>query len=160
MRFGALLMLLALSVATGLSLRPLWFRGPATVDPPLLLLLWLALTDRRLRIYVAAGILAALRAHLGLSSLLAALLPLAAAIEAVLLMRRWVHLRDPWRRLPVTGLAASAAILLHHLLLDAPPGTLAIDLLLGALLSTLSAAILFPILDLVRPLIRSARFSM
>ena len=100
--------------------------------------------------------LAAARAALGSDALWEGWLPLVVAVETVMLARYWLAMRDALVRLvPVTVGVVSCLLLdgyLHQL------GPLAIwwpEAVRGGVYGGLGAIILFPILDGLKPVLRS-----
>ncbi len=156
MKVPALCLLLALAIATDLAYRPFWSSGLATPDPPLLFLLWLAHLDRRRRVHVAVGILAALRFGFGTPPLFNVWLPLAAAVEAVMVARIWLNIRDPWVRLVPVAMGVFVHLVVQRYGYVGGGNDLPWqDVWRGSGYGVLSALILFPILDACKPVLRS-----
>ena len=164
MRLPMMLFLLSLCVLTGILLDPAWQTGWATVDVPLLFLMYLAQLDRKDRLYILGGALALSRGLLGVENLLTAFLPILVAIESQVLLRHWFHVRDPWVRVivmaPFFALVIivkwfAAALVQSHLFKTW--ATLGPTLAWGVLYAVLASVLFFPILDCLRPYMRSYR---
>lgn len=156
MRLTGLLTLLGLALATDLAYRPWLYAGLATPDPPLLFLLWLAHLDRRGRVYVAVGVLVLLRTLFSGAGVVEIALPLIVAVELMLWTRKFLHVRDRAVRFVPLFLAAMAAVATMSIL-EGPTwdARFVADLGRGGVYAILSAGFLFPILDSLKPLIRS-----
>ncbi len=159
-RPAACLLLIALATATQISLAPLLAGGADSVDVPLILLLWFAGVDRWSRVVAIGGVIVISRLIGGASAPLPVILPLAAATLWMRFARHGVDPRDPGRRIALVAIALVVASLvqrLHH----ASPWNGAIDSwATGVLLGTVAALLLFPVLDLTTPLVRSADYPM
>lgn len=159
MRVVPLCVILGLALCTDIVFGPSTRFGFAYLDAPLLVLLFLAQRDRRPRIYVTLFVIACTRSAFGIDELPLAWLPLALAVETQQLFRLSVHLRDPWRRLPVLAVGLVAAGCFRAYLHSWMPPSMVLQVgLQGAILGTLCGVILFPILDLIAPLLRSHRY--
>ena len=156
MKIPMLVLLLALTIATDLAYRNWWFAGLATPDPTLLFLLWLSHLDRRSRVHVAIGAIAIVRAGAGSDPVWRCWLPLALAAETVLCCRYFINIRDGWVRIVPVTVGLVVGLTTSGVLFGLP-----VDLWFlgqvgrGAGVGVLSAVILFPILDAVKPLLRS-----
>ena len=156
----ATISILALAEGPQWSLEPLLARGADAVDIPLLVLVWFALIDRLPRVLAIAAAILALRWGLGASSAGAVLVPLLGALLWVRLARSWIDPRDRSRRLAIVLGAVAVATWLHRLLWSVPWSGTFDAYATGLLLGTLAAALLYPILDLTPPLLRSADYPM
>ncbi|MEM7166224.1 MAG: hypothetical protein AAF581_12210 [Planctomycetota bacterium] len=161
MKFLPLTALMSLCLLTDLIYRPLWDQRLATPDVPILFILWLASIDRRQRVYSVVIVLGALRSFCSVDTLPMPWLPLIVMVEAQFIFRGWVHLRTPFRRLPVVASTIAIGTALNGYLLTNHYGAdLWLTTATAALYSTLAAAIIFPILDFFAPLLRSHRYPM
>ncbi|MCI0652251.1 MAG: hypothetical protein L0Z55_10255 [Planctomycetes bacterium] len=154
-----LVLVLFLGVATDWVYRPALALGVASIDFPLLVILWLAISDRRPRIHLAVLFVALYRAWDDDVSLLIPWLPLASAAELMLGARTFVHLRSFYARTASLALLSFTAILIEAWMSSfAISFTLARSAAWGGVLASLSALLLFPILDAAKPLLRSVRY--
>lgn len=157
MRWLPLTTLIVLATLTELAYRPLLALGPATPDVAFLFLLWLAHFDGRSRVHVAVVLVAGSRVAHGVEGILAAWLPLAAGVEAMLLLRRLRAPRDRFWRLLIVCAVTAGTLFVDALLRDgwsAPVGRCG----RGAAFAALWGLILFPILDAAKPLLRSPAY--
>ncbi|MGE3165320.1 MAG: hypothetical protein AB7O52_10485 [Planctomycetota bacterium] len=159
MKIVPLYVMLGLAFLTDMVFSPLLRIGLAQPDVPLLFLVFLAQRDRRPRIYLTLISIACVRSALGPDQLPLAWIPLALAAELQQLFRLSVHLRDPWRRLPVMAIGVGATVCFRAYLQSwLPAGVLVQVGLQSALLGVMLGAVLFPIWDLATPLLRSHRY--
>ena len=159
MKAGWLLLLLALTVLTDLAWRPLWSLGTATVDPPLLLVMWLALNRWRGRVHFVLVVLAVLRWQLGLAGLADSYLPPALAAELLLLASPFLHLRRFPRGVPAIALAIPLVVGLELTLIGGQQLLgVARDAAFAGVVAALFAVMLIPILDAIEPLLEPRRW--
>ena len=157
MRVGWLITLTLLSIFTVGAYRPLVVYSGGIADPALIFLAWLALIDRWPRILLVGTAICLYRSIGGISSVIELVVPVAALILSV----RWFRLvLDPyhrWKRFQILIPALLIAFVVQEwLLAGVVPGLFFV--VNGCWLSVLVAALLFPVLDLVTPLLRSARY--
>jgi hypothetical protein len=154
------LVILSLAFATQLALDPLLGSGPDAVDLPLLVLLWFATVDRWPRILAIGSAIALARVLAGASSPFSVLLPLAVAVLWIRAARHTVDPRELGRRAALVGVALALASAAHRIRWSTPwAGTLD-DWAYGIVLGSLSALLLFAILDRTAPLLRNADYPM
>lgn len=159
MKLPAVGIVFALALLTDLIYRPLLDFGIATIDVPFLCLLWFAQTDRRSRLYLIIAALVAVRLQATVASFEETAFLLVLGVECQIMFRGAVHLRDPIRRLPVLLFTLLVCYSMRGLIASHLPWSqLPPIVLTGALVGTLSACVLFPILDAARPLVRSYRY--
>ena len=105
-------------------------------------------------------LVALLRIAGGVAGPVETLVPILAAIGTVRLLRGWIDPYDHRKRFGVVLPAITVAHLAHRWILTTPLEGGLLPFSGGLLLATLSALMLFPILDLATPLLRSARYPM
>ena len=138
MRVGWLITLTLLSIFTVGAYRPLVVYSGGIADPALIFLAWLALIDRWPRILLVGSVICLYRSIGGISSGFEIVCPVAAMILSV----RWLRqVLDPHDR----GDQQSRDQNLKPL-----PAVVGIE--------NLVTALMLPVLDLVTPLLRSARY--
>ncbi len=158
MKVALLLLLQALCFATDLAYREWFARGLASIDLPLLFVLWLALEARRWEMHVVILFTALARTLFGLDGWPGAWLPLILGGESMFLLREHLILRWLIRRAIAAGLASALALAAYGAFLETASVRAAFtDALRGALLASLSVLGFFPILDAVQPLLRPNR---
>lgn len=160
MRLGWLILLLLLAHLSALAFRPLLGGGADAVDPVLLLLIWFALVDHPRRLLLLLLLVVTSRVLGGVSGVSEALIPLLSALLTTRVLKNWIDPHDHRRRFAVVVPAIAIAHLCHRWLLLSPGDGTPILFLGGLVVATLSALMLFPILDLATPILRSARYPM
>lgn len=160
MRVGWLLLLLLLAQLTAIAYRPLLGGGVDTVDPVLLLLVWFSLVDHPRRLALLLLLVVTTRVVGGVAGAAEALIPLLAALATTRVLRGWIDPYDPYKRFGVVVPAIAVAHLGHRWLLMSPAEGGPLLFFGGLLVASLSALMLFPILDLATPILRSARYPM
>jgi hypothetical protein len=159
MRVGWLFTLTLLSLLTVGAYRPLVAYSGGIADPALIFLAWLALIDRWPRILLVATMICLYRSIGGISSVIELVGPVAALILSVRWFRLVLDPYHPWKRFQILIPALLIAFVVQEWLLTGiAPGLF--FLVHGCWLSILVTALMLPVLDLVTPLLRSARYSL
>ena len=159
MKAGWLLLLLGLTVLMDLAWRPVWSLGTATVDPPLLLVVWLALHRWRKRVHFVLVVLAVVRCQLGLADLVETYAPPALAAELVILASPLLHLSRYPRGVPAVVAAMALVVSLELILIGGQDlAAVAGHATLAAGVAALFAAMLLPVLDALEPLLEPRRW--
>lgn len=158
MRPAFLVLEALLALATDLAYRDIWDFGPASLDLPLVFILWVAIQGSRPELHLVVLVVACARSTFGLDGWLASWLPLALGGEVMFLVRERVILRWLSRRIAAAGLVSTFALwagaqFLSSTRLDES----LVDAALGGLVASLCASLLFPILDATQPLSRQHR---
>jgi hypothetical protein len=157
MRVGWLITLTLLSIFTVGAYRPLVVYSGGIADPALIFLAWLALTDRWPRILLVGSVICLYRSIGGISSGFEIVCPVAAMILSVRWLRQVLDPHDRWKRFQILIPALLiASVVQEWLLAGIAPGLF--FLVHGCWLSILVTALMLPVLDLVTPLLRSARY--
>ena len=153
-------LVLILATATQLSLDPLLGGGVDAVDVSLLLLLWFALVDRTGRVLILTAVVGSSRLIGGASSAIEVFLPLLAAIAWTRFARGGIDPRDNVRRIAIVAGALAFANWTHRAIWEVPLTGSVGPAATGLLMGTFCAIVLFPILDRLVPLLRSATHPM
>lgn len=158
MKFPALFLLLFLSILTSSTYGPLLGSHLLVADPAMVFLAWVCLADRWPRIVVVAVGLAIYRMSGTIASLLEVIAPLLVLIVTVRLIRMGISPYDRWRRLGIVTLALLAAGSSSQWLVASHLGRGVQGFFADSLLALIVAAVMFPLLDLTRPMLKSARY--
>ncbi len=153
-------LLIGLAIATQISLGSLVGGGVDAVDIPLLLLLWFSLVDRFGRVLAVGVAIGGTRLLWGVSPPIEVFAPLATGVLWIRFARNGVDPRDPGRRIALVTLALALAGFTHRFLWSVPWSGSVDAWAEGLLIGTLSAILLFPILDQTVPFVRSATHPM
>ncbi|MGE4601496.1 MAG: hypothetical protein AAEJ65_01170 [Planctomycetota bacterium] len=158
MRLMWLVAICLLALMTTTAYRPLLDCTIATADPAMVLLAWLALIDRMPRILVAMTIIGLLRIWFGIAEIADTFVPLLAVIVSVRLLRQYLDPYHPWKRFQILVPALLVGVILQWILLTGSLVGAGELVLWSLLLSVVITGLLSPILDLMTPLLRSARY--
>ena len=158
MKLPALFLLLVLSLLTSSAYAPVLGPGLLVADPAMIFLAWVCLGDRWPRIVAVAIGLAIYRLSGTVASLLEVIAPLLALIVTVRLICMGISPFDRWRRLGIVTLALLAAGILGQWLVASHLGRGIQGFFADGLLALIVAAVMFPLLDLTRPMLKSARY--
>lgn len=158
MKLPALFLLLVLSLMTSSAYGPLL--GPAVLvaDPALVFLAWISLIDRWPRILVVLCGLIAYRLSGSIASPLEVCAPMLIAVLVIRVIRMGISPFDRWRRLGIVTLALLSAGTLSQWLVASHLGRGFQGFFVDGLLALIVIATMFPLLDLTRPLLKSARY--
>ncbi len=158
MKLPALLLLLFLSILTSDAYAPLL--GPAVLvaDPALVFLAWICLADRWPRILTVVFGLSIYRLTGSVATPVEVIAPLLVVVLVIRVIRMGISPFDRWRRLGIVTLALLTAGSLSHWLVASHLGRGFQGFFADGLLALIVAAVLFPLLDLTRPLLKSARY--
>ena len=139
--------LLVTCLATEWALRPWLGLGLASLDLPVLYVLWLAQREPLRCVVLAGALLCCLRATFGIDTLVLLVVPLLVSVLVLLLVRRRFNLRELWFQVPWTAAGMAVFILIDELLRHR---TLAVDFFvaaMGAVIAGLAVPVFFPVLD-------------
>ena len=157
MRIGWLITLTTLALLTVGAYRPLVVESGGIADPALIFLAWLSLVDRWPRILIVGGVICLYRSVGGISSGVELIIPVAALILTVRWFRQVLDPYHRWKRFQILIPALlMAAVFREWLLAGVVPGLF--FLVHGCWISIVITALMLPVLDLVTPLLRSARY--
>ncbi len=157
MRIGWLITLTMLALLTVGAYRPLVVESGGIADPALIFLAWLSLVDRWPRILIVGGVICLYRSVGGISSGVELIIPVAALILTVRWFRQVLDPYHRWKRFQILIPALlMAAVFREWLLAGVVPGLF--FLVHGCWISIVITALMLPVLDLVTPLLRSARY--
>ena len=158
MKLPALFLLLVLSLLTSSAYGPLLGSGLLVADPAMIFLAWVCLADRWPRILAVATGLAIYRLSGTVASSWEVVAPLLVLIVTVRLIRMWISPFDRWRRLGIVTLALLAAGNSSQWLVASHLGRGVQGVFADSMLALIVAAVMFPLLDLTRPMLKSARY--
>ena len=157
MKVGWFTIILVLTIFTTGAFRPLMVKTAAVADPLLILLVWFALVDRWPRIVVVLSVICIYRLYGGISTPLEVLAPLLVVLIAVRGLRQLLDPYHPWKRFQIVIPALLLGAVLQEFVLAGNLPTISF-VFQSCWVVALFVALLFPVLDLTTPLLRSARF--
>ena len=158
MRTPVLLVLVALSLLTSYVYTPLL--GPAVLvaDPIFVFLAWICLVDRWPRIVLVTACIFFFRLGNTIATPLEVLTPLIGIVVVVRLIRSGISPYQMWRRLFIMIPALLLAGALCRLFVASHLEWGLLGLFKDGALAFIVAAVMLPLLDLTRPLLKSARY--
>jgi len=158
MRWNWLAVICLLTVMTSGAYRPLLDSGLGSADPAMILLAWLALIDRIPRVFVAIIFIGVVRIWMGIAEIPETFVPLLAVVFSVRMLRQVLDPYHRWKRFQILIPALLVGVLVQRYMLTGDlAGTTGL-VFWSVLLSVVVAGLLFPILDLMSPLLSSARY--
>ena len=158
MRWKWLAVICFLTILTSGAYQPLFSSGFGMYDPLIVLLGWLALTDRISRIAVVVIAFSLLRTWLGIGEAAETVLPLVATVASVRLLRQLLDPHHPWKRFQILAPSFAVGVTAQWFFLTGGISENSGMIFSGVFLSVLLACLMLPILDLAAPLLRSARY--
>jgi len=151
------ILIMILATFTGVAFKPLLQPALGMADPLLIFVCWMALVDRWPRLLLIVVAVAAHRCLVGITSPVDAMLPLLCTVIAVRVLKTVFDPYHPYRRLQIILPSLLIAISVQESLLSGVFPTFHM-LFPAIILSAVVVAILLPVLDVVRPLLKSARY--
>ena len=158
MKLPALFLLLFLSLLTSDAYGPLLGPAALVADPALVFLAWISLADRWPRILAVFFGLSVYRLTGSVATPLEVMAPLLTVVLVIRVIRMGISPFDRWRRLGIVTLALLTAGVLSQWLVASHLGRGFQGFFADGLLALIVAAVLFPLLDLARPMLKSARY--
>ncbi len=158
MKWHILLLLGFLSLITSSAYSRILGEGMLVADPVMILFAWICLVDHWSRIAAVGGALILYRLWETVATPLEVIAPFVAIAIIVRIIRGGISPYHRWRRLAIVipALLVAGWITRNMFELESIRGFSGV--FLDLLLAFIVASILFPLLDLTRPLLRSARF--
>ncbi len=158
MRWKWLAAVCVLTILTTGAYQPLFSSVFGMQDPALIVLGWLALTDRLSRVAVVLVAFSVLRINFGIGEVVDTVAPLLAMVVTVRVLRQLLDPYHPWKRFQILAPSFVVAVTIQWFLLTGGIVDSTGMILSGVFLSLLFAGLMLPILDLATPLLRSARY--
>ncbi|MGE4619825.1 MAG: hypothetical protein AAEJ04_08475 [Planctomycetota bacterium] len=158
MRFRWLMVVCVLTLMTSAAYRPLLDTGFGLADPVMVMIAWFSLSDRLSRIFVALAVVSAVRIWLGIAELPDTVIPLLGIVITVRCLRLVLDPFHPMKRFQILLPAFLCGLILQRVLVVGSVAGAGYLMFFSVIFTALVAALLLPILDLVSPLLRSARY--
>ncbi len=157
MRFSWLFLIMILATFTGVAFRPLLQPALGMADPLLIFVCWMALVDRWPRLLLMIVVVAAHRCLGGITTPVDAVVPLLCTVLTVRFLKTVFDPHHPYRRIQIILPSLLIGVSVQESMLSGVFPTFQM-MFPALLLSAVVTAILLPVLDIVRPFLKSARY--